>query len=230
MTAPPDSRPVPPEKIGGEDAPRGVCPETGRDGEIGSPKRAAIIAAATDLFTHLGYGAVSMDAIAAKAGVSKRTVYSHFSGKDVLFAAVMTRHCGTVSGDAWDLDPEVEPRRMLTDRGRRFLSLVTSPEAVALLRTVTAEAERFPELGRAFFETGPKCWTGSFEDYLRAQDEKGRLRVPNPALAAKFLVSVLKDPLHLRCMLGVQGKVSEAEIATHVDSVVDAFLEHYKRD
>src|SRR3546814_6260904 len=50
-------------------------------GDSASPKRAAIIAAATDLFTHSGYGAVSMDAIAAKAGVSKRTVYSHFPGR-----------------------------------------------------------------------------------------------------------------------------------------------------
>lgn len=205
-------------------------PAVAWDGDA-SPKRASIIAAATDLFTRSGYGAVSMDAIAAKAGVSKRTVYTHFPGKDVLFAAVMTRHCGKVSGgDAWELDPEVEPRKMLTDRGRRFLRLITSPEAVALFRTVTAEAERFPELGRAFFETGPKCWTGSFEAYLRAQHEKGRLRIPNPEIAAKFLFSVLKDPLHLRCMLGVQSKVTEAEIAAHVDNVVSAFLEHYKRD
>ncbi|MGF1631571.1 MAG: TetR/AcrR family transcriptional regulator [Kiloniellaceae bacterium] len=196
-----------------------------------SPKRAAIIAAATALFTRSGYGDVSMDAIAAKAGVSKRTVYSHFPGKDVLFAAVMTRHCGKVSGgDVWTLDPEVDPRQMLVDRGRRFLRLITSPEAVALFRTVTAEAVRFPELGRAFFESGPKCWVGSFEGYLKAQDEKGRLRIPNPEMAAKFLFSLLKDPLHLRCMLGVQSEVSEAEIAAHVDNVVDAFLDHYRRD
>lgn len=200
------------------------------DGDTASPKRAAIIAAATDLFTHSGYGAVSMDAIAARAGVSKRTVYSHFPGKDVLFAAVMTRHCGVVAGDAWTMDPEVEPRQMLIDRGRRFLKLITSPEAVALFRTVTAEAERFPELGRAFFETGPKCWTGSFEAYLRAQDARGRLRIPKPEMAAKFLFALLKDPLHLRCMLGVQSTVADAEIAAHVDNVVEAFLEHYKRD
>lgn len=200
------------------------------ESDLTSPKRAAIIAAATELFTHAGYGAVSMDAIAARAGVSKRTVYSHFPGKDVLFAAVMTRHCGVVAGDAWTMDPEVEPREMLADRGRRFLRLITSPEAVALFRTVTAEAERFPELGRAFFETGPKCWTGSFEAYLRAQDEKGRLRIPKPEMAAKFLFALLKDPLHLRCMLGVQSRVTEAEIGAHVDSVVEAFLEHYKRD
>lgn len=200
-------------------------------GGSASPKRTAIIAAATELFTHSGYGAVSMDAIAAKAGVSKRTVYSHFPGKDVLFAAVMMRHCGRVSGgDVWELDPQVEPREMLTDRGRRFLRLITSPESVALFRTVTAEAERFPELGRAFFENGPKCWVGSFEAYLRAQDERGSLRVPNPEIAAKFLFSLLKDPLHMRVMLGVQAKVTEAEIDAHVNNVVDAFLEHYRRD
>jgi AcrR family transcriptional regulator len=199
--------------------------------EASSPKQAAIVAAATDLFTHSGYGAVSMDAIAAKAGVSKRTVYSHFPGKDVLFAAVMTRHCGKVSGgDVWTIDPEIEPREMLTDRGRRFLRLITSPEAIALFRTVTAEAERFPELGRAFFETGPKCWVGSFEAYLRAQDEKKRLRIPNPELAAKFLFTLLKDPLHLRRMLGVQTHVTEEEIDAHVDNVVEAFLEQYRRD
>jgi TetR/AcrR family transcriptional repressor of mexJK operon len=203
----------------------------GDAGEVVSPKRSAIVAAATELFTHSGYGDVSMDAIAAHAGVSKRTVYSHFPGKDVLFAAVMTRHCGKVSGgDAWTLDPEVEPRQMLGDRGRRFLRLITSPEAVALFRTVTAEAARFPELGRAFFETGPKCWVGSFEAYLKAQDEKGRLRIPNPEMAAKFLFSLLKDPLHLRVMLGVQSQVTEAEIAAHVDNVVDAFLDHYRKD
>src|SRR3546814_11602939 len=62
-----------------------------------------------------------------------------------------------------------------------------------------------------------------------AQDEKGVLRIPHPEMAAKFLFSVLKDPLHLRCMLGVQSRVSQAEIAAHVDNVVDAFLEHYRK-
>jgi TetR/AcrR family transcriptional repressor of mexJK operon len=194
-----------------------------------SPKRAAIVAAAAELFLHSGYGAVSMDAIAAKAAVSKRTVYCHFTGKDSLFAAVMSQHCGDVSGgDVWILDPDVEPREMLTDRGKRFLRLITSPEAIALFRTVTAEAERFPELGRIFFESGPKCWAGSFEAYLRAQDKRGRLRVPKPELAAKFLFALLKDPLHMRRMLGVQDKVTETEIAAHVENVVDAFLEHYR--
>lgn len=221
-----------PEDVEGDSALTGGSPEPAASPEEStSPKHTAIVAAATELFTDSGYGAVSMDAIAAKAGVSKRTVYSHFPGKDVLFAAVMTRHCGKVSGgDVWELDPEVAPRKMLTDRGRRFLRLITSPQAVALFRTVTAEAVRFPELGRAFFETGPKCWVGSFEAYLRAQDERGHLRVPNPEIAAKFLFSLLKDPLHMRVMLGVQAQVTEEEIEAHVENVVDSFLEHYRRE
>ena len=94
-----------------------------------------------------------MDAIAARAGVSKRTVYSHFPGKDALFAAVMGSHCDRAVGlDTCQLDPDGDPRSELTDLGVRFLSLVTSPTAVALFRTVVAEADRFPELGRTFFE------------------------------------------------------------------------------
>ena len=64
-----------------------------------SPKQQAIVLAAAELFLHQGYGAVSMDAIAAKAEVSKRTVYSHFPGKDALFAAVMMGHCDSVAGN-----------------------------------------------------------------------------------------------------------------------------------
>src|SRR3546814_20548639 len=115
---------------------------------------------------------------------------------------------------------------MLTDRGRRFLTLITSPEAVALFRTVTAEAERFPELGRAFFETGPKCWTRSFAGYLRAQDERCRLSIPHPEMAATFLFTVLKDPLHLPSMLGVPRRDSQAELAAHLHTAVDAFPQH----
>ena len=75
-----------PEDVKADSPLTGCPPETAAGGEEpASPKRTAIVAAATELFTQSGYGAVSMDAIAAKAGVSKRTVYSHFPGKDVLF-------------------------------------------------------------------------------------------------------------------------------------------------
>jgi AcrR family transcriptional regulator len=198
-------------------------------GEKMSPKRAAIVAAAEELFTRSGYGAVSMDAIAAKAGVSKRTVYSHFPSKDVLFAAVMGSYCDQAVGlDSFQIDPEAEPREVLSDLGVRFLSLVTAPQAVALFRTVVAEAQRFPELGKTFFSSGPQRWLATIAPYLEAQHRQGRLRVPDAQAAASNLLYMLKDPLHMRCILGVQDRVSEAEIRAHVDQSVARFLELHK--
>lgn len=190
-----------------------------------SPKRAAIVAAAAELFLHSGYGAVSMDAIAARAEVSKRTVYSHFSGKDVLFAAVMSSHCDRVVGmDCLEFDLEAEPAVVLNDLGRRLLTLVTSPEAVALFRTVVAEAERFPELGRTFFEAGPQRWVAVLSPYLAEQARRGRMKVPDAEAAAVLLQHMVKDPLHMCRILGVQAVVSEAEIEAHVVAVVRHFM------
>jgi TetR/AcrR family transcriptional regulator, mexJK operon transcriptional repressor len=198
-------------------------------GGPGSPKCAAIVCAAADLFLHSGYGEVSMDAIAAKAGVSKRTVYSHFSGKDELFAAVMGTHCDQVIGqDSLKLDPAEEPREVLCRLGTHFLSLVTSPPAVALFRTVVAEAERFPELGKAYFASGPQRWLATVVPYLEELDRQGRLRVPDPASSASTLLYMFKDPLHMRCILGVQQSVSEVEIRDHVAAAVDRFLELHR--
>ncbi len=61
--------------------------------KIVSPKRDAIVVAATELFLEHGFGDVSMDTIAAKAEVSKRTVYSHFENKAQLFEGVMGDAC-----------------------------------------------------------------------------------------------------------------------------------------
>lgn len=193
-----------------------------------SPKRAAIVGAAADLFLHSGYGAVSMDNIAAEAEVSKRTVYSHFPGKDVLFAAVMTNHCNQVSGiDTLQLDPEAEPEVVLSDLGTRFLRLITSEQAVALFRTVVAEAGRFPELGQTFYDCGPTRWVAALSPYLAEQNRRGRLNVPDVDAAAAFLLYRLKDPLHMRCILGVQETPSDTEIREHVAAAVAGFLKIY---
>ena len=61
--------------------------------EADSPKRQAVIEAAGELFIAQGYGAVSMDAIARAAGVSKATLYAHFASKDKLFATIINEAC-----------------------------------------------------------------------------------------------------------------------------------------
>src|SRR5438132_12992319 len=112
--------------------PRGVA---GR-GETNA-KAETILAAAERAFLASGFGAVTMDAIAREAGVSKATVYAHFTGKEELFGAIVARlserRFGGFSVDA--LDP-VDIEASLTAIARRFLDLVLSPEGIALNRFI----------------------------------------------------------------------------------------------
>src|SRR5881275_210282 len=97
-------------------------------------KAALILRGARRCFLARGFGAVSMDAIAREAGVSKATVYAHFADKAALFGAVIARlseRFGGFSADA--LDPAAV-EASLTTLARRLLELVLSPEAVALNR------------------------------------------------------------------------------------------------
>src|SRR5215831_1036803 len=115
-------------------------------------KAESILAAAKRAFLAGGFGAVSMDAIAREAAVSKATVYAHFGSKEELFGAVIGRECERyfASFSAGEIDPR-DVRASLTVLGRRFLELVLSPDAIALHRIITGEVTRFPVIGEIFW-------------------------------------------------------------------------------
>lgn len=191
-----------------------------------SPKRAAVVRAAKTLFLEAGYGAVSMDMIAGAAGVSKRTVYSYFPGKDALFGAVMADVCVSAVGTCAPAERLTgPPRQVLIGLGRTFLRLIVSPAAMAIFRIAAAESERFPELGAVFYRSGPQRWTETLAAYLRAQDAAGTLAVPDPELAAAQFLAMVKGPVHLRLTLGVGDAPDEAAIEHAVAGAVALFLE-----
>src|SRR5215213_9858268 len=145
-------------------APRGTL---ARDDPRG--KAEAVLAAAERAFLAAGFGAVTMDAIAREAGVSKATVYAHYMSKEALFGAVVARLSERrfygFSVEA--LDP-VDIEASLTAIAIRFLDLVLSPEAIALNRIIIAEVTRFPALGAVFWEAGPERTRAQIEGFLRA--------------------------------------------------------------
>src|SRR5262249_2203250 len=122
-----------------------------------SGKAESILSAAKRAFLAAGFGAVSMDAIAREAGVSKATVYAHFAGREELVAAVIGRECEHYFArfSAGELDPR-DVGASLRVLGRRFLELLLSPDAIALYRIILAEVTRFPGLGEVFWRAGPE--------------------------------------------------------------------------
>ncbi len=167
-------------------------------------KRQAIMEAATALFLRDGYRNTSMDQVAADAAVSKQTVYKQFADKEQLFRdivlgvtanseAVITEMTSALRGDG--VVSPADLRAVLTDLARRYLDGVLQPRVVALRRLLIAEAERFPDLARTYFEQAPARAIELIADAVAAYAERGLLTAADPRLAAAhFAYLVLAIP------------------------------------
>ena len=195
--------------------------------QLGVPagKAEAILSTAERSFLARGFGAVSMDAIAREAAVSKATVYAHFADKATLFGAVITRlserRFGVFSVEA--LDPK-DVEASLANFARRFLELILSPEAIALNRVIIAEVTRFPELGEAFWQAGPARSRSQIEAFLRRANAVGTLAIADPPAAAEQFVALARGEIHMRQLLRPEGEVGPRAIAAAASSAVDLFL------
>ena len=189
-------------------------------------KRKEILLAAVDLFTEKGYEGTSVDDIALAAGVSKQTVYSHYGSKEALFAQAVETKCRQSGIDPDLIDPGSPPGPVLLELGKRFMGLVTSPEAVRVNCVCTASAETYPELGRLFFVHGPRQTVEVVGDYLEKQSNQGRLSIDNPQEAAWQFFGMLKCEAQMRAQFNLDPQPSE-EIDAYIQSCVDMFLRAY---
>jgi TetR/AcrR family transcriptional repressor of mexJK operon len=195
--------------------------------EAESPKHRAILTAATDLFAARGYGAVSMDAIARAADVSKATLYAHFESKDRLFATIVQVACLEHIMPADELpddatpDGELEDDAALRAIGTRVLRFFLRDRSLAIHRLVIAESVRFPELGRAFYENGPVAGGKRLAAWMAGRPG---LVVPEPEVAAEQFIALLRAGLYLRATLGLGPEPTEAAIDTAVTAAVGTFL------
>ena len=209
--------------------PMSVPPRTAQHAEP-SGKAETILAAAERAFLARGFGAVTMDAIAREAGVSKATVYAHFTGKEALFGAVVAhvseRRFGGFSVEA--LDP-CDIEASLTTIAARFLDLVLSPEGIAVNRIIIGEVIRFPALGQVFWAAGPERNRAQIEAFLRRASEAGSLAIPDTRLAAEQFAALARGEIHLRSLLRPEDPGDPAALAAAAASAVATFLRAFAR-
>jgi len=109
------------------------------------------------LFLRSGFAATSIEAIAATAGVSKRTLYARFPAKEAVFLAVVRRLIGDwLQGFDAAVDSAPSLEAALLAVGQRMLAVALTPPALALHRLMVAEAGRFPELATALRNGGSR--------------------------------------------------------------------------
>lgn len=191
-------------------------------------KRAAILDAAAALFLEHGFDRTTMDAIAAKAGVSKLTVYSHFADKEGLFRALIACKCDQYF-EGKDLEhlAGLAPGDALTRLGKGFVGLMFNPDVLALYRILMAGAMQDPKLNRTFYETGPAPTIEAVARLLRHYDAAGLLEVAKPEMAADHLLSMLQGCPHWRALLNIEPEPSARQVKEHVKDCVAAFLRAY---
>ena len=195
-------------------------------GDASNPKVRRILVAARQLFMERGYGETSMDAIAQKAAVSKATLYSHFEGKDALFATLIVSECRHLSRQigARAMDrPDV--RTSLLEIAEDFNNLLCTGDGLTMYRIVVAEAPRFPELGRIFYDSGPKEMIDRIADVLRSASDRGLLKISDSRVAAIQFISLIRGESHLTRILGLRSTRKSA--SEYVKQSIDLFLAGY---
>jgi AcrR family transcriptional regulator len=171
-----------------------------------------------------------MDDVAARAAVSKQTVYKHFADKERLFTAIITGDIQETEGlsrslvDALPQTQDLE--RDLREFARRHVADVMQPHLVRMRRILIGEADRFPELAAAWYARGPERAHATFAAWFTTLAERGLLHVPDPLLAAEhFNWLILSIPLNRAMFSDVEEPSDRLEY--YADEAVRVFLAAY---
>ena len=202
-------------------------PERGADRRHREIREAAI-----GVFLASGYDGATMEEIAVRAGVSKQTVYKHFTDKQNLFADIVlstTDDMDALVGLISDrLSETADPAKDLEHLAETFLGALMAPRVLRLRRLVISSADRFPEIATAWYENGFERALGALATSFRALSDRQLLAVDDPAMAAEHFVGMLFwIPVNKAMFTGDDDYAATHELAPVARSAARAFINAY---
>jgi len=171
-------------------------------------RESEILATALGVFLRSGYGASTLDELAAAAQVTKRTLYAYYGDKSGLFTAMVRELAAEVSLDA------SRDRDTLETLAARIVSRVHSDQLVALHQLVIGESRRFPELALILHSNGDARHIARLAEHIRAE------RSARAEYLAEPLFSLLLGERHRRRLLGIDAAPSDAQAAAHAHAAI----------
>jgi TetR/AcrR family transcriptional regulator, mexJK operon transcriptional repressor len=194
-------------------------------------KRAAILEAAKALFIRNAFAGTSMDAVAAEAGVSKLTVYSHFGDKDNLFREVIrSRVQDLMPEDTYQYDPGVGIRETLERIALHHVRLDCDVQNVGTFRAILSDCRQGnPRYGKLLWEEGPDRTNGLMKRLLQQAVDDGKLDIANVSRAASQFIALIKGEMLMRRMFGCEecAQSYAVELEQTARDGVDMFLRAY---
>jgi TetR/AcrR family transcriptional repressor of mexJK operon len=193
-------------------------------------KNSAIIDAASRIFLEKGFDGTSMDHVAKRAGVSKQTVYSHFSSKEALFGeaihvAIAKYYPETAIEKVKEHSLEADLRAVCENYAR----LLMGEDAMAMYRVLVAAAPKGPALAEIFYDAGPREMKEKLCEFLQGWVDQGELVINDLGKAANRLITLVKGHSHFIQSIGLIDKISEEQLQQDVDEALEAFLRLYKK-
>ena len=189
-----------------------------------------VIEGARTVFMREGFEGASVDEIARDAGVSKATLYSYFPDKQHLFLAVLQSECAQQAEVEFLMDGgELSVEDTLHAICKTLMTFILSRFGQDMFRVCVAEAQRFPELGRTFYDSGPKKWGRKITQFLDSPRARAVLDIEDAALAADQLAQLCRTDLMLKVLFGIEKDPPEAEIERIAAEAVKTFLARYRR-
>ena len=194
-------------------------------------KRKLLLLAATEIFLDKGYDGTRMEDVAMKASVSKPTVYRFFSDKERLFAEIVRATTSEID-DLVRLVAETMGGQKSLESGllvlaRRFIAALMQPRILRLRRLVIANAERFPDVGRSWYEQGFERVLATLGTSFQSLADRKLLHVKDPLLAANHFVGMLLWIPINKAMFTGDYHSSPGELEGLAVGAVRAFLAGY---
>ncbi|WP_420569235.1 TetR/AcrR family transcriptional regulator [Thalassovita sp.] len=187
-----------------------------------------VLSGARDVFMRDGFEGASVDDIAKAASVSKATLYSYFPDKQLLFMEVASAECNRQAVDTLAMIDRTAPvRDVLTMAARQMITIFTTRFSQRIFRVCVAEADRFPELGRKFYESGPAAARGHLIDFLTEAQTRGELRISDMTLAADQFLELCKADIFARAVFGISSSFTTEETDRVALGAVETFLARY---
>lgn len=185
-----------------------------------------ILEAAQEIFASQGYSGATMDAVAARAGLTKPTLYQYFASKETLFAAMMAARRDDMLV-AFEGRADATMVAQLHAFAWAYANTVMRPDLLSLARLIIGEAQRFPEIGQTYQSSGPDRVLAGMMDYLTAQRDAGRLAFDDAELAAQDLWGLILSAPRTRALYQPDDPPALAEVARYVENGLRVFLRAY---
>ncbi|WP_092808295.1 TetR/AcrR family transcriptional regulator [Rhodococcus globerulus] len=198
-------------------------------------KRQAVTDAARKVFGRDGFARTSIDAIASEAGVSTRTIYNHFEGKDQLFAFVIEESAGQVANSQEEMITRYlidvsDVATSLIDLGCAWVSPPSSSEFsdhFAMVRQIDAEAAHVPRAALdAWQEAGPRRAHRALAEAFERLARDGQLRTGDGRRAARHFIQLVGSEVEDRSEFGAVP-LGDQEVRAAVTAGVEVFLYGY---